>query len=416
MGRIRATLKSYAVDQREVARRVDLLRFQVGEISSASLEDGEEERLRQERSVLTNAEKIVTGVEEIRRLIADAEQGAALDSLGEASARLADLARLDPVLVENQLTLEAVVEQLTDVSRELRRYQESVDFSSARLEPIEERLNLIKGLERKYGSTIADVLAFAEEAQSELDRLDHREESAAELVAQEAAAAAELAIQAADLSQARMQAAANLARAIEKELAELNMVGAQFQVTINQDEDPSGVRLSDGRVVAFDSTGIDRVEFFISPNPGEDLKPLVRVVSGGETARLMLALKTILASADVVPTLIFDEVDAGIGGQTAVIVGRKIANLARERQILCVTHLPQIAAFADQHLSVRKSAFDGRTRTEVRGLDADDRVTELAAMIGGDLGRATADAHARDALATSITWKASQKLVGRGTS
>ncbi|HEY8884590.1 MAG TPA: hypothetical protein VIO35_04700 [Chloroflexota bacterium] len=184
---------------------------------------------------------------------------------------------------------------------------------------------------------------------------------------------------------------------------------------IQRELDPRGVQLPDGRSVAFGPTGIDQVEFFIAPNTGEELKPLVRVVSGGETARLMLALKNILSRSDQVPTLIFDEVDAGIGGQTAVEVGRKIANLARERQIICVTHLSQIATFADVHVAVRKRTLDGRTRTEVQILTEDERVDELASMIGGAAGPTSARLHAQDALRASFAWKAQHALVERGT-
>jgi DNA repair protein RecN (Recombination protein N) len=412
---IRAELQSYNQDQREIARRVDLLRFQVAEIDAAGLEDGEEDRLKLERGLLANAEKIATGIDEIREILSDSDRGATLDGLGDASARLSDLARLDPSLVEDSDLLESLLDQATEVVRRLRLYRETVDFSNQRLEIVEERLALIHALQRKYGSSISDVIAFAEQARSELDRLEHREERAAELVTLEAEAVARFASRAEELSAARCLAASRLAAAIERELAELNMSGAKFAVTIHQDDDPRGVTLSDGRRVALDGTGIDRVEFFISPNVGEDLKPLVRVVSGGETARIMLALKTILAAADEVPTLIFDEVDAGLGGQTAVTVGRKIAQLARDRQILCVTHLPQLAAFADQHLSVQKSAVGGRTLTVVRQLEVEDRVAELASMIGGGVGKVTADAHARDALATSNEWKSNVAAVGRGT-
>jgi DNA repair protein RecN (Recombination protein N) len=412
---IRTEIQSYNRDQRELARRVDLLRFQVNEIDSAKLEDGEEDRLRQERVVLANAEKIATGIDEIREILSDADRGAALDGFGDASARLTELARLDPALEDDSQALELLVDQATDLARRLRRYRESVDFSGERLEAVEERLALIHGLQRKYGSTIADVLSYAEESRRELNQLEHREERLAELVDLETRAVNQFVEAATALSHARARASDDLAAAIERELAELNMAGSRFQVRMTQDEDPRGVLLPDGRVIAFDTSGIDRVEFFIAPNLGEELKPVVRVVSGGETARIMLALKTILAAADQVPTLIFDEVDAGLGGQTAVTVGRKIAQVARERQILCVTHLSQIAAFADQHLSVRKSTVAGRTVTEVRVLEPEDRVGELASMIGGGVGRATADAHARDALATSTAWKSQLAGAGRGS-
>lgn len=398
----RATLSR---DAREIARRLDLLRFQVEEIASAGLELDEEDLLRAERTLLLNAERLATGIDRVRDAVSEGEGFAALDRLGQAAAEMADLARIDPNLGDDQQTIEIIVDQLTDVSRRLRRYRDQLDFSPGRLEEIEERLNTIRNLERKYGGTIAEVLAFAENARRELNSIEHHEERAEELAETERRLLSRLADLALSLSLARQEAAEQLIRAIETELTELNMGGARFAVRIERQSDPDGVPLPDGQVVWFDGTGIDRVEFFVAMNPGEDPKPLVKVVSGGETARLMLALKAILARADFVPTLIFDEIDTGIGGQTAVIVGRKIANLAADRQIICVTHLSQIAAYADHHLAVRKRVVEGRTRTEVALLDAADRVEEIAAMLGGQAGDQSAREHARAALGGAQSWK-----------
>jgi DNA repair protein RecN (Recombination protein N) len=406
---------SYDRDQREIARRLDLLRFQLGEISSAGLAENEDEQLRQERVLLANAERLASGIDQVRAALSEGDGDTAVDRLGEASSQLAELVRIDPTLADDQQAIELALDQVSDASSRLRRYREVLEFNPERLEQVEERLNQIRNLQRKYGSSIADVLAFATQAQQELDGLEHREERVAELDGREREAVAEFVAAATELSASRQSAARDLARAIETELAELNMPGATFEVRIDRELDPRGVELPDGRSVAFGPTGIDRVEFFIAPNAGEELKPLVRVVSGGETARLMLALKNILSRSDQVPTLIFDEVDAGLGGQTAVEVGRKIANLARERQIICVTHLSQIATFADEHVAVRKRAVDGRTRTEVLILSEDERVDELASMIGGAAGPTSARLHARDALRASFAWKAEHALVGRGT-
>ena len=395
-------------DAREIARRLDLLRFQVEEISAAGLDADEEDALRAERTLLLNAERLATGVDRAREAISEGEGFAAIDRLGQAAASLADLARIDPNLADEQQTVEIILDQLTDVSRRLRRYRDHLDFSPGRLEEIEERLNLIRNLERKYGGTVAEVLAFVENARRELGSLEHHEERSEELADAERRLLTRLADLAISLSAARHEAAESLARSIEAELQELNMSGARFVVKLELQSDPSGVPLPDGRTVAFDSTGIDRVEFFVSANAGEEAKPLVKVVSGGETARLMLALKTILARADFVPTLIFDEIDSGIGGQTAVTVGRKIANLAADRQIICVTHLSQIAAFADHHLAVRKQIVNERTRTEVDVLGPSERVEEIAAMIGGSEGDPSAREHARAALRAAEVWKQSR--------
>lgn len=413
---IRAERDALRQGERELARQVDLLRFQVEEIDAAQLRPGEDEELRQERSLLSNAEKLATAIELVRQALSEAEGGAALDRLGVAAVQLDEIAQIDPTLAEARQALEIVIDQATELNRLLRRYQEQIEFNPERLAEIEERLELIRTLQRKYGSTLEEVLAFAEQARRELDRLIHHEERANDLAEREAAVLAAFADLAVALSGARQDAAQRLAAEVECELAELNMTGARFQVAIIQEPSADGVRLTDGRKVAFETTGIDKVEFFIAPNAGEELKPLIRVVSGGETARLMLALKNILSRADTVPTLIFDEIDSGIGGRTAVIVGEKIARLARGRQIICVTHLAQIAAFADLHLAISKNVADGRTTTRVQALEIDGRIEELATMVGGSGDRVSARSHARDTLRSAAAWKGAQELAKRGSS
>lgn len=401
-------------DQRELARQVDLLRFQIEEISAARLRPGEDSELRQERTLLANAERLATAAELARQALSEAEGTSAIDRLGTAAVHLAEIGRIDESMADVQQAIDALVDQASELNRRLRRYQEQIEFNPSRLDEIEERLNLIHALQRKYGNTIQDVLAFAEQSRAQLDRLIHREERAAELEQRERQAIAAFVDAALTLSGSRHEAAARLAADVERELDELNMAGARFRVVIAQEPLSDGVPLPDGRTVAFDSTGIDRVEFYIAPNAGEEFKPLVRVVSGGETARLMLALKTILSRADTVPTLIFDEIDAGIGGRTAIVVGQKIAQLARERQIICVTHLSQIAAFADVHVAVSKAAADGRTRTHARILEPDGRVEELAAMIGGQEDGTSAREHARELLKAAERWKSERVYAERG--
>ena len=401
-------------DQREMARQTDLLRFQIEEIDAARLQTGEDDELRQERSRLANAEKLAASTDLARQMLSEAEGTSALDRLGTAAQHLAELARLDPSLADEQQSLDLVVDQVNELSRRLRRYQEQIEFNPERLEEIEDRLNLIRSLQRKYGNTIDDVLEFGERARAQLDQLVHREERAADLEDRERAALAAYADVAISLSESRREAARQLAADVVGELDELNMTGARFDVSITAAPDAAGVPLPDGRTVAFDSTGIDRVEFFIATNAGEDVKPLVRVVSGGETARLMLALKHILSRADTVPTLIFDEIDSGIGGRTATIVGRKIASLAREHQIICVTHLAQIAAFADTHIAVSKAVTDGRTTTQAHILSTAGRVDELATMVGGQDDRSSARDHARDTLRLAEEWKLERVNTERG--
>ena len=412
---IRAEREALTRDRREIERQVDLLRFQTEEIDGARLQPGEDDALRLERTLLANAEKLARAIEVARDALSEAEATSALDRLGTVSSELSELARIDPSMTDVQQMVDLLVDQAGDLSRRLRAYEEQIEFNPDRLEEIEERLAVVRSLQRKYGSTIEDILAFAEAAREQLDGLIHREERASDLAVREQEAVARFVGAAMALSASRQNVACQLATDVDRELSELNMAGARFQVDIAQEINPAGVPLPDGRVVSFDDSGIDRIEFYISPNAGEEFKPLVRVVSGGETARLMLALKNILSRADTVPTLIFDEIDSGIGGRTAIVVGQKIARLARDRQIICVTHLSQIAAFADEHVAVSKRVTDGRTRTEARILDLEGRIEELAIMVGAQGDRSSAREHARDALRHAEEWKRDEPHAKRGT-
>jgi DNA repair protein RecN (Recombination protein N) len=256
-----------------------------------------------------------------------------------------------------------------------------VEHDPERLQQVEERLDLIQHMKRKYGDSIREILAFAAAAAQELDGLGHSEERIEELSALEAKLLAEIGELAGELSKRRQQAADSLAESMEAELEELGMQKARFAVSLAQREADDGV-LVDGKRYAFDSTGIDHVEFLISPNVGEPLKPLPKIASGGETARLMLAMKTVLSTVDDIPVLIFDEIDAGLGGRAGVVVGRKLWVLASSHQVLCVTHLPQIAAFGDAHYLVAKAEHGARTVTTVEKLESDRRTQELAQMLG----------------------------------
>jgi DNA repair protein RecN (Recombination protein N) len=257
-----------------------------------------------------------------------------------------------------------------------------VEFDPNRLEEVEERLDMISNLKRKYGGSIEAVLAAAEKARRDLENITRSEERIAELQAREVELLNQLAQRGMALSERRHTAAEALSRAIETELEDLRMSGARFRVDFSRRPDPQGIPLPNGERVAFDVEGIERVEFLVETNPGEGFKPLVKIASGGETARLMLALKNVLAKADRVPTLVFDEIDQGIGGRVGAVVGQKLWELARQHQVLCVTHLPQLAAFAGCHLQVQKKIEGGRTTTTVAKVEGDERVNELAQMLG----------------------------------
>jgi DNA repair protein RecN (Recombination protein N) len=381
--RVRGELERIRAGEREAARRADMLQYQIGEIEAARIQPGEEAALLEERTRLANAEQLAQLADQaIAALDAEGEENRpATDLLGEADRALAALSKIDPSLTSARESSQAVVDQATELARDLRAYRESIEFNPRRLEQVEERVELLRNLKRKYGDTLEAVVSHAEDARAELDGITHADERRAELEAQEKAGLTQLGVLGAELSRARRLAADELARGIETELADLKMAGAKFSVDQTWTEDPQGALVGDKRV-AFDSTGLDGIEFLVAPNPGEGLKPLVKVASGGETSRLMLAMKSVLARADRTPTLIFDEIDQGIGGRVGMTVGKKLWRLTPRHQVLCVTHLPQLAAYGDQHLHVEKSVDGKRTQTHVHTLEGAGRVSELAAMLG----------------------------------
>lgn len=382
---VRGQLSDLMRDERQLARRVDLLRYQAQEINGAGLAEGEEEELRAERTRLANAERLLTLADTAYSALYSVNEGhpGASDLLGDVTRELSRLVAIDSSLAEVLQTAEELSYRLEDLATSVRSYRDTVEYNPRRLVQVEERLSLIYNLKRKYGDSISEILAFGRRAEEELEAVTHSEERIEELRSQEESLLREIGMLGAVLSGARRQAADQLSVAVERELGDLSMEGARFAVSIEQREDPEGAWVNDRRL-AFDRTGTDRVEFVISPNVGEPLKPLARVASGGETSRLMLALKTVLSLADETPTLIFDEVDAGIGGRVGAVVGRKLWSLTPEHQVLCVTHLPQLAAYADAHFRVAKMVVGQRTVTGVGLLEPEERTAELAVMLGAD--------------------------------
>ncbi len=381
---VRRELAELRRSEREMERRMDMLDFQIKEIGAARLKPGEDKALLDERTRLANAEKLAALTEEACQALSSGAEDApsAADLLGEAARALNSLAKIDPSRTEQRDLAVALSEQFKDLARELEDYREQIEFNPKRLDLVEERLELIKTLKRKYGASLEDVIAYGAQAQQERDGLTHSGERLAELGAREDKLLKRIGQLGAALSSARRAAGERLGRAIEAELADLRMDRAQFGVEVRGEPDPGGAYV-DGQRLAFDSTGIDRIEFLVAPNPGEGLKPLAKIASGGETSRLMLALKGVLARADHTPTLIFDEIDQGIGGRVGSIVGEKLWSLSQRHQVLCITHLPQLAGFGDQHLRVEKRISGDRTVTDVQPLSAAERVTEMAQMLGG---------------------------------
>jgi DNA repair protein RecN (Recombination protein N) len=409
---VRRELAALRRDERELARRVDLLQYQVNEIEAARLEPGEEEDLLQERTRLANAEQLRGLSDEAYRALYEAgeEQASAVDLLQMAARALVGLSRLDGSTGPLAETAEALSYQVEDLAGSLRDYHDQVEFNPRRLDQVEDRLLLLHNLGRKYGEGIEDILAFAERARCELETIEHSAERIDELEAAEDRLRHEIGRLGAELSARRREWGERLSAGIEAELEELSMARARFGVDIAWRDDPQGACV-DGRQVAFDLTGLDRVEFLVAPNVGEPLKPLVRIASGGETSRLMLALKTALAQADRTPTLIFDEIDAGIGGRVGSVVGRKLWGLTaplgdgvRRHQVLCVTHLPQLAIYGDLHFQVSKGIIGDRTVTGVQPLEGKAREHEIAGMLGAITDRT--EASAREMLAASQAEKA----------
>ena len=416
---VRQELGELKRDERDLAHRADLLDFQIKEIGSAALEPGEELALREERPRLANAERLAELAGEVVFAIeeGDHRRPAAADLLGTAVRSLAQAAQIDPSVRPLLERAERVTHQLEALTGQIREYQETIEYNPQRLQEVEERLALIVRLERKYGETVEEVLSYAKEAERELDAMAHSDELIDDLEAEERRLLADLGLTALELSERRREAAGSLAAGVEQELSTLGLEGTRFGMVFRWHPESGGVPLPVGpsyrsfqvsgsgvdaseagagtedRRVAFDRSGIDQVQFLVSTNPGEPLKPMAKVASGGETSRLMLALKAVLSRADETPTLIFDEIDQGIGGRVGATIGEKLWGLSvrgsadLRRQVLCVTHLPQLAGFADDHLRVEKHMLerDGEQRsvTRVRCLDDNERVEELAQMLGG---------------------------------
>jgi DNA repair protein RecN (Recombination protein N) len=382
---VRRDLENLRQTEQDAARRTDMLNYQLQEIEAARLVPGEEDTLRQDRTRLSNAENLASLAQSALVALDEGspESPAITDLLGQVTHALASLARIDASKEELSAQAELALDNLTDLARELRDYAESVEYNPKRLEQIEERLDLIHNLKRKYGGSVEAVLSYAADARTQLDTITHAGERIAELEEEEKTLLKQTGEVALALSEKRKTAAETMSRAVEKELDDLRMQGARFAVDFQSRPDPLGLPLPDGSRVAFDPTGIDRVEFLVAPNPGEGLNSLARTASGGETSRLMLALKTVLAQADVLSTLIFDEIDQGIGGRVGTTVGEKLWRLSRDHQVMCVTHLPQLAAFGTQHFRVAKEVEDGRTLTQVTLLNEALRREELAQMLGG---------------------------------
>lgn len=404
MRRLREQRDRARMDGREKAARLDLIAFQLGEIERAALKPGEDEELATSKRVLANAERIQRLCEESYAALYESDQ-AVLSALAQVWKRVGELATLEPKFAEPLDARENIKSQLEDLAFLLRRYVDEIDASPLRLQQVEDRLALIERLKRKYGPTLHDVITTGAALAQERNMLSRSEEAAEDLDRMLDTARQHYLDLARDLSRRRRTAAKPFATHVEAQLAQLAMAKTRFEV-----------RFGDGEAGedAWTERGFDQAEFFVSPNVGEDLRPLARIVSGGELSRLMLALKTMAVADRAGKTLIFDEVDAGIGGEVAEVVGRKLQQLGKKFQVVCITHLPQIASRASTHFQIEKSTRGHRTVTAVQQLDPAGRIEEISRMIGGRSVTEPVRASARQML--GLDTKGKQKAKGESES
>ena len=353
------------------AERKELLSFQWQEIQAAHLVPGEEEELKKEKKILQNVSKLITATQGIYDGIYGGEE-AALSRLNRELRSLREITDIDPAISPHAETLESALIQLEDVAISIRDYSQKLQFDPQSLEVIESRLDALHRLKRKYGATIQAILAFQDTIKEELEQISQRKDRKSDLEESYKAVSIKAVTQAEELSRKRKDTAQTLCKKMEKELQTLGMRSAAFVGGITSSESQS-----------LDETGMDQVEFLFSSNPGEEVRPLARIASGGELSRIMLAFKHIFAREEGISTLIFDEVDSGIGGATAEVVGKKLFEISRYYQTICITHLPQIACYGDTHYSISKKLVDSRAKTRVKVLDPKDRVAEIARMLGG---------------------------------
>ncbi|MDO8734200.1 MAG: DNA repair protein RecN, partial [Elusimicrobiota bacterium] len=372
--------------EKDRIQKLDLYKYQLKEIEEAKLFEMDENGLENEINRLNNAEKLFNYANDIYSLLYESD-GSAVEKLGIAKKHIENLAAIDRQEFENTAIINRAVEDVKSLADTFRQYKESVEFNPKRLEEIIVKIELIKKLKRKYAPTVKEILDYADNIKRQINFYELADENIAKLEKDGRAAEAKLKKISLELSEKRTAAAKKLSKGIETELMELGMAKSKFFISVEKETDENGN-------YHFKSCGIDRIEYKIAANIGEDLKPLKMVASGGEMSRVMLAIKTVLAEADDTPTLIFDEIDAGLSGPMGQVVGKKLSVLSKNHQILCITHLPQLAAFSSEHFHISKITDGGKTKTLVSKLNADEKVTELSRMLGGDIESETSIKHA----------------------
>ena len=368
-------------DEKEIQREIDLLKFQINEIEAAALSEDEYDNLLKQRDIFRNSEKIYNNLSLSYEKLHEGNVNA-LDLIGMASNELSEIGKYDSTLSEYSETIERIMYELQDICRDVRNYKENIDFEPYALEQIEVRVDEINNLRRKYGDTIEDILNYHDKISARLEEIINRDEMSEELKNKLEILEGKLSEKAHLLTDIRKEVALDLEEAILKELKSLDMKGVTFKVDFAE--------------ISYSQHGNNDVEFMISFNLGEDMKPIYKVASGGEMSRFMLAFKTILADIDEIGTIVFDEIDTGISGIAAQVVGEKLHNIARKKQILCITHLPQIAANADTHFCIEKNSDDIRTYTTIKRLEQEESIQEIARLIAGSNITETTIEHARE--------------------
>ena len=398
-------IRSLQMDEAEKARRMDTLRFQIGELERAELMPGEEEELLQRRELLRNGEKYLSALSGADYALSGGEEGGgAVSALRDAEEAISAVRNLSGGMGELYQRLEQLRCEAYDLAETIRDRREEFDFSPAELDAVESRSDLLYRLKKKYGATVEDMIAYLDRCRTELDEMETADDTLARLEKQLETARRAVLAAGADLTAARKAAAGELETRIQAELRDLDMHRVRFHIEFGEKEPGPD--------------GCDAVRFLMSANAGEDLKPIARIASGGELARIMLALKNVLAEQEAIGTLVFDEVDTGVSGRAAQKVAEKLAQVSRRKQVLCVTHLPQLAAMADTHFSVEKGERDGRTYTRVERLARDGRIEELARLMGGAAVTDVLRESARELLARAEDYregKAAGKTAGRKT-
>ncbi len=379
---LKTRIASFEMDEKEKARKTEYLSFVIKEIDSSRLSSGEEDALRNESTLLQNAEKLFTEINTSSSLLKG--EGGIIPRLKKVDQSISSISDYDSHLSSVLENIKEALYSMEDAAASLRDYEKNIHFSPERINEVEERLSLISSLKKKYGNSIQEILDYAEKSGKELEAISSSDEEIEKLRAEYKAAVKIARETALDLSERRLKAAKNLEDKVMAELSDLGMKGTVLRISIKREISAEGEIEHENKKYMLYPHGLDRIEFLLSANEGEDLRQLRKAASGGEMSRIMLALKKVILAADIVESLVFDEVDAGIGGKVAEVVGRKLKSLAKERQVLVITHLPQIAAMSDIHFNVQKENINSRVVTSVKRLGGNERVREVARMLAGE--------------------------------